>query len=79
MEKIDEQASILVKQWGKEDRQSKADILAEKARESFPEATIVPLPDAIIPSVMIIKEAPSGASDAIKALGTELRITWELN
>lgn len=78
MEKVDEQAAVLVKQWEKEERQSKANALAEKAHELFPDATITPLPDAIIPSVLIERAPPAGASEAVKALGGELRITYQL-
>lgn len=78
MEKVDEQAAVLVKQWEKEERQSKANALAEKAHELFPDATITPLPDAIVPSVLIERAPPAGASEAVKALGGELRITYQL-
>jgi hypothetical protein len=78
MQKVDEQAKELVEQWEKEERETIANKLADKAQELFPEATITPLPDAIVPSVMIIHEAPASASDAVKALGGELRITWRL-
>jgi hypothetical protein len=78
MQKVDEQAKELVEQWEKEERQIIADKLAAKAQELFPQATITPLPDAIVPSVMIAHEAPPEASDAVKALGGELRITWRL-
>jgi hypothetical protein len=53
-------------------------VLASKAQELFPEATVTPLPQAIVPSVMIVHEAAEGSSDAVKALGGELRITWRL-
>jgi len=78
MEAVDKQAAALVKQWGKEERETKANQLADKARALFPEATVTPLPNAIVPSVMIVREAPPDASDDIKALGAELRITWRL-
>lgn len=78
MEAVDKQATVLLEQWEKEERETKANQLADKARELFPEATITPLPDAIVPSVMIVREAPADASDDIKALGAELRITWQL-
>jgi hypothetical protein len=79
MEKIDEQAATLVKQWEKEEKQSKANALAEKAHQLFPDAIVTPLPDAIIPSVLIEKAPPEDASEAIKALGFgELRITYQL-
>jgi hypothetical protein len=79
MQKVDEQAKELVEQWEKEEREIIANKLADKAQELFPEATITPLPDAIVPSVMIIHEAPASASDDVKALGGELRITWTLD
>lgn len=79
LKKVDEQAADLVKQWEKEERAIVAIKLAEKAQELFPTATVTPIPDAIVPSVMIIHEAPESASDAVKALGGELRITWTLD
>lgn len=78
IEAVDKQAAVLVKQWEKEERETKASQLADKARELFPESTITPLSGAIVPSVMIVREAPADASDDIKALGAELRITWQL-
>ena len=79
IKKLDEQASTLVKQWEKEERETIATKLASKAQELFPAATITPLPDATVPSVMIVHEAPESASDDVKALGGELRITWTLD
>ena len=78
MEKIDEQATTLVKQWGQEERESKANALAQEAHKLFPDATITPLPDAIVPSVLIETAPPADASEAVKALGGELRITYRL-
>ena len=76
MEKIDEQAATLVNQWGQEERESKANALVQEAHKLFPNATITPLPDAIFPSVLIEKAPPANASEAVKALGGELRITY---
>lgn len=78
MEEVDKQATTLVEQWENEDREVVANKLAYKAQELFPEATVTPLPHAIVPSVMIVHEAAEGSSDAVKALGGELRITWRL-
>jgi hypothetical protein len=78
LKKVDVQAKELVEQWEKEERAVIANKLAEKAQELFPQATITPLPDAVVPSVMIVHEAPDTASDDVKALGGELRITWKL-
>lgn len=79
MEKVDKQAKELIQQWEQEDRQHLSDKLAEKARSLFPKAAVTPLPNAIVPSVMIEHPAPDNASDAIKALGGEMRITWILS
>jgi hypothetical protein len=78
IEEVDKQAVTLVEQWEIEDREGRSAVLASKAQELFPEATVTPLPDAIVPSVMIVHEAAEGSSDAVKALGGELRITWRL-
>jgi hypothetical protein len=78
MEEVDKQAATLVEQWEIEDREGRSAVLASKAQELFPEATVTPLPQAIVPSVMIVHEAAEGSSDAVKALGGELRITWRL-
>jgi hypothetical protein len=78
IEEVDKQAVTLVEQWEIEDRGGRSAVLASKAQELFPEATVTPLPQAIIPSVMIVHEAAEGSSDAVKALGGELRITWRL-
>lgn len=78
MEKVDEQAAVLVKQWEKEERETKANALADQAKKLFPDAIVTPLPDAIVPSVLIEKAAPEDASEAVKALGGELRITYQL-
>jgi hypothetical protein len=78
MEKVDEQAAILVKQWEKEEREIKANALADKARSLYPEAKVTPLPNAIVPSVLIETAPPADASEAVKALGGELRITYQL-
>jgi len=78
LQEVDKQAATLVEQWEKTEREQHANALAEKAKELFPEATITALPDAIVPSVMIVHEASEDSSDAVKALGGELRITWKL-
>jgi len=78
IEEVDKQAVTLVEQWEIEDREGRSAVLASKAQELFPEATVTPLPQAIVPSVMIVHEAAEGSSDAVKALGGELRITWRL-
>jgi ribosomal protein L15 len=76
---VDEQVDELKGQWEKEEREHRAEDLAQKAQELFPDATVMPLPDAIVPSVMIVREAAPNASDAVKALGGELRITYRLD
>lgn len=78
LQAVDKQAKELVEQWEKEERQSRSETLAAKAQELFPKATVTPIPDAPVPSVMIIHEASPEASEEVKALGGELRITWRL-
>jgi len=78
LQKVDEQAKKIVEQWEGEDREVITNKLVDKAQELFPTATITPVPNAIVPSVMIVHEAPESASDDVKALGGELRITWQL-
>lgn len=74
---IKQQAESLLMQWEKEDNESIANALAEEAQQQFPEAEIVPMPDAVVPSVMILEKAPEDASDGVKALGS-MRITSSL-
>lgn len=76
---VDQQAKVRVEQWDKEEREARSQALADKAHELFPNATVTPLPDAPVPSVMIIREAAPNASDEVKALGGELRITYKLD
>ncbi len=79
LKKVDEQAVKLVEQWEKEERYHRAQELAATAEKLFPDATVTPVPDAPVPSVMIIREAPAFASEGVKALGGELRITYRLD
>jgi hypothetical protein len=78
MEAVDKQTASLVEQWEKEERENKANALAWEAHKLFPEAKITPLPNAITPSVLIEAAPPANASEAVKALGGELRITYQL-
>ena len=79
MANVDRQAVQLVEQWEKEERQKEDNALVEKAKALFPDATVESV-EAPVPSVMIIKEAPADASEGVKALGGEMRITshWSL-
>ncbi len=79
MEAVDKQTASLREQWEKEERETKANALAEQAQQLFPKAKITPLPDAIIPSILIETAPPDNASEAVKALGGELRITYRLD
>jgi len=74
MKNVDSQAASLVEQWEKEEDKVKSEQLLEKAKEQFPNATVTIVPDAAVPSVMIIHEADANASDEVKALGGEMRI-----
>jgi len=74
MKNVDSQAASLVEQWEKEEDKAKSEQLLEKAKALFPSATVTIVLDAPVPSVMIIHEADENASDAVKALGGEMRI-----
>jgi hypothetical protein len=78
MEAVDKQTASLIEQWEKEERETKANALAWEAHKLFPEAKVTPLPNAIVPSVLIETAPPADASEAVKALGGELRITYQL-
>ena len=73
MESVDKQAVALVEQWEQKEKKDEEDLLVAKAKALFPEATVEPI-EAAVPSVMILHDAPPDASDAIKALGGEMRI-----
>jgi hypothetical protein len=79
MKDVDRQTVKIVEQWEKEERIEKATTLVEQAKKLYPHATITALPDAIVPSVMIQQEAAEDASDDVKALGGEMRITYQFN
>ena len=78
MKDVDRQAVKIVEQWEKEERIEKATTLVEQAKKLYPHATITALPDAVVPSVMIQQEAADNASEDVKALGGEMRITYQL-
>lgn len=79
LQAVDKQAKALVKQWETEERQVRSETLAEKAQALYPDAKVTPVPDAPVPSVMIIREAAPNASEEVKALGGEMRITYRLD
>ena len=81
MKSVDSQAAALVEQWGKDDKANQTIQLVQKAQQLFPDAIVTSIPNAPIPSVMIEKEAASNASDAVKALGGEMRIAslWSID
>jgi hypothetical protein len=78
MKDVDKQTVKIVEQWEKEERIEKATTLVEQAKKLYPHATITALPDAVVPSVMIQQEAAEDASDDVKVLGGEMRITYQL-
>jgi hypothetical protein len=77
MKDVDRQTVKIVEQWEKEQRINNAATLAEQARQLYPHAVVTPLPDAVVPSVLIQQEAAEDASDDVKALGGEMRITYK--
>ncbi len=78
LQAVDKQAKELVQQWDREERQSRSEALAAKAQQLYPDAKVTLVPDAPVPSVMIIREAAPNASEEVKALGGEMRITYRL-
>jgi hypothetical protein len=77
IERVEQQAAEIVVQWKEEEKNEKANTLAAQATKLYPTAKITPLPNAVVPSVMIEQEAPEDASDDVKALGGEMRITYQ--
>lgn len=78
MANVDRQAEEIVDEWEKDDRIQASEGLADKARELHPDAAVTPLPGAVAPSVMIETPPDPDASDDVKALGGEIRITYRL-
>lgn len=76
---IDTQAAILKNTWEDQERKQAADALAATASCLHPDAKITPIPNAIVPSVLIEVPPPHDASDHVKALGGEIRITRTLD
>ena len=72
MKAIDSQSEQLVHEWVEDHRNAMANKLAKKAREMFPKAKVTPVPDAIVPSVIIEEEGDS-------PLGGPMRITWRID
>lgn len=69
---IDSQSQKLIEEWVEDHRNAMSNKLAKKAKELFPKAKITPVPDAIVPSVIIEEEGDS-------LLGGPLRITWRID
>lgn len=81
MKSVDSQAAALVQQWEKDDEANQTIELVQKAQQLFPDAIVTSIPNTPIPSAIIEKEAASNASDAVKALGGEMRIAslWSID
>ena len=81
MKRVDSQAAALVEQWEKDDKANQTIELVQKVQQLFPDAIVTSIPNTPIPSVMIEHEAASDASDAVKALGGEMRIAslWSID
>ena len=62
----------LIEEWVEDHRNAMSNKLAKKAKELFPKAKITPVPDAIVPSVIVEEEGDS-------LLGGPLRITWRID
>lgn len=72
MKTINSQSQKLVEEWVEDHRNAMSNKLAKKAKELFPKAKITPVPDAIVPSVIVEEEGDS-------LLGGPLRITWRID
>jgi hypothetical protein len=79
MKDVDRQTVKIVEQWEKEERIENAATLVEQAKQLYPHAIVTPLPDAVVPSVLIQQEAAEDASNEVKALGGEMRITYKFD
>lgn len=79
IKEVEEQAASIQQQWTTEENKKTAENLADQAAEMFPSAIVTPLPDAIVPSVLIETPPPEDASDDVKLLGGEMRITYKLS
>lgn len=69
---VDSQSEKLIEEWVEDQRNAMANKLAKKAKEIYPKAKITPVPDAIVPSVII-----EGEGDSL--LGGPMRITWRID
>jgi hypothetical protein len=76
MQSIEEQSEALVQQWEKQDKEQHANALAAQIQAELPDATVTPLPDAIVPSVLIEHPVDTSASEEVQALGGPMKITW---
>lgn len=72
MKSVSDQSEKILKKWAENNRKARCNKLAKKARDKFPNATITPVEDAVIP--MVIIEEQNEASP----LGGSMRITWRI-
>lgn len=79
MEEINGEAKQLLEQWKNDENKLLSDKLSKQAKQKFPNAKITPLPDETVPSVLIEMAPPANASEAVKSLGGELRITYKFD
>ena len=72
MKSVDSQGKQLMNEWVEDHRNAMANKLAKKAQQMYPKAKVTPVPDAIVPSVIIEEEGDS-------LLGGPMRITWRID
>lgn len=77
MQSVEDQTQILVKLWEEEEQKQRANDLAVQVQAELPEAIVTPLPDAIVPSVLIEHPIDANASADVQALGGPIEITWK--
>ena len=70
MKSVSGQSKKIIEEWAEDNRKARCNKLAKKARDKFPNATITPVEDAVIPMVIIEEH------DEASPLGGPMRITW---
>ncbi len=72
MKSVSGQSKKIIEEWAEDNRKARCNKLAKKARDKFPNATITPVEDAVIPMVIIEEH------DEASPLGGPMRITWRI-
>jgi len=76
MQSVEDQSQTLVKLWEEEEQKQRANDLAAQVQAELPDAIVTPIPDAIVPSVLIEHPADTSASEDVQALGGPMEMVW---